>query len=73
MRDDSGPALRQVQPGFLCIWLPADLKQALAQLARLRFRTITAEATLAIRRYVEQEEKKEGIKPPPPPSAEEQS
>jgi predicted transcriptional regulator len=50
----------------LYVEIPADLKDRLENLARLRARKITAEATIALRQYVEREEKREGIKPPPP-------
>jgi hypothetical protein len=49
----------------LYVEMEATLKQRLRRLAELphRNRKITAEAIMAIRRYVEEEEKKEGLEP----------
>jgi predicted transcriptional regulator len=49
----------------LYVELPADLKRRLKRLAELphRARKITAEAIIAIRRYIEEEEAKEGLGP----------
>ena len=49
----------------LYVEMEASLKRRLVRLAELphRNRKITAEAIIAIRRYVEEEEKKEGLAP----------
>jgi hypothetical protein len=51
--------------GVLYVEMDATLKQRLVRLAGLphRNRKITAEAIMAIRRYVEEEERKEGLPP----------
>jgi predicted transcriptional regulator len=51
------PAPRAV----LYLEIDSDLKERLVRLADLRSRKITAEAVLALRRYVEEEERKEGL------------
>lgn len=53
------------EKAVLYIELEALLKQRLVRLAELphRNRKITAEAIMAIRRYVEEEEEKEGLPP----------
>lgn len=55
------PAKKEV----LYVEMDAELKQRLVRLAELptRNRKITAEAIMAIRRYVEEEERKEGLPP----------
>jgi len=43
----------------LYVEMEADLKERLATLAKKRFRKISAEATIAIERYLREEEAKE--------------
>ena len=45
----------------LYVEMPPSLKERLVRLATLRHRKITAEAILAVERYVAEEEVKEGI------------
>jgi predicted transcriptional regulator len=45
----------------LYVEVPADLKKRLVRLAETRARKISAEATLALERYVREEEQKEGL------------
>jgi hypothetical protein len=47
----------------LYLEIEADLKRRLVRLAELRSRKITAEGILALRRYVQEEEEKEGLAP----------
>jgi hypothetical protein len=47
----------------LYLEIDAVLKDRLVRLADLHSRKITAEGVLAIRRYVEEEERKEGLPP----------
>jgi predicted DNA-binding protein len=44
------------------------LKDRIEAIAKRRLRKLTAEVRLAIERYCDEEEKKEGITPPPRPS-----
>jgi predicted transcriptional regulator len=51
------------QKAVLYVEIDPDLKERLVRLADLRSRKITAEAVLALRRYVAEEEEKEGLGP----------
>ena len=59
------PPPKPVKKEVLYVEMDAQLKRRLVRLAELphRNRKITAEAIMAIRRYVEEEEAKEGLPP----------
>jgi len=46
----------------LYVEIPADLKQRLDKLAERRMRKLNAEVTIALQKYVEAEEKADGLK-----------
>lgn len=55
------PLMTEEAKAALYAEIPKSLKERLAHLAKVRSRKITAELVLALERYVDEEEAKEGI------------
>lgn len=58
-------AKKRTPKATLYVEIPQDLKERLDALALRRMRKITAEAILALRRYLDEEDAKDGLLPKP--------